>query len=248
MPPLFPDYVGKPLCRGAVQHNLTVEDQRGLSADFGYAVEARMSADDARRKVLRARFGDAVKLNGELARSEALRKALAEYSEQEELDLRGLVDALPQAELHELVLRCKVAVSINLSGWKCPDSMKLRSIALSLGAQLTNVKLSEAEVEDVHLQDLCSKLYKLERLDLAQCANLGNHAVQAAAHACADSLLELNLEGATGVDGDALGHLGGTIGAGSKACTALVALNCGGCRRIQDRGLQALGRGCRWLQ
>ena len=54
--------------------------------------------------------------------------------------------------------------------------------------------------------------------------------------------------GTAGVDGDALGHLGGTIGAGSKACTALVALNCGGCRRIQDRGLQALGRGCRWLQ
>ena len=109
LPPLFPDYVGKPLCRGAVQHNLTVEDQRGLSADFGYAVEARMSADDARRKVLGARFGDAVKLNGELARSEALRKALAEYSEQEELDLRGLVDALPQAELHELVLRQPLA-------------------------------------------------------------------------------------------------------------------------------------------
>ena len=38
-----------------------------------------MSADDARRAVLRTRFGDAVKLNGELARSEALRKALAEY-------------------------------------------------------------------------------------------------------------------------------------------------------------------------
>jgi len=247
LPSPFPKYTGRPLVRGALCAREESDAQLGFRSSFGFTVHERMTAADEHRARVQARFAD-TKLNGELARSEALRFALAEQSGQQLLDLRGLVDSLSHAELHELVQRCTRCVSVNLGGWRAPNSLALRSIGLALGAQLTSVDLSGAPVLDEHLADLCSRFFVMERVDVSRCAELGVGAMKAVADGCCETLTELNLSECHGVDSDGLGWLGGTVGASRGACTSLVALDCGGCARITDAGLRSLGAGCAALQ
>ena len=243
----FPPYTGRPLVRGAFRAREEADAQLGVRATFGFTVAARMSAADEHRERVQARFAD-TKLNGELARSEGLRFALAEQSGQQVLDLRGLVDTLSHAELHELVQRCTRCISVNLSGWREPNSLALRSIGLSLGVQLTSVDLSGTPVQDSHLTDLCSRFFAMEKMDVARCQEIGVGGMKAIADGCCETLTELNLSECQGVDSDGLGWLGGTVGSSRGACTALVALDCGGCQHIADAGLRSLGAGCTALQ
>lgn len=126
----------------------------------------------------------------------------------------------------------------------------MRSFIHVAGQLMRRLDFSKSLISMDVLKVMATGIIQLDVLDFSSCGKLTSENVHAFISCCNTSLTTLNLSNCASLNDDAMGWIAGTLGPqGSLTqCTRLLSLDISHSKSITDRGLAALGIGCKALQ
>lgn len=126
----------------------------------------------------------------------------------------------------------------------------MRSFIHVAGQLMRRLDFSKSIISMDVLKVMATGIARLDALTFSSCGKLTSEHVHAFISCCNTSLTTLDLSNCALLNDDALGWIAGTLGPqGSLTqCTRLLSLDVSHSKSITDRGLAALGIGCKALQ